>query len=171
MHLLLERVSSPLGTILLVTDDEGAVRALDFDDHEPRMHRLLRLHYRAYALDAGEIPANVTLALEQYFDGDLNAFSAVRVETGGTAFQREVWSALRTIAAGATASYGQLAAQLGHASATRAVGGANGANPVAVVVPCHRVIGANGALTGYGGGIARKRWLLDHERRWTTITR
>jgi methylated-DNA-[protein]-cysteine S-methyltransferase len=153
-----------------VTDADGALRALDFDDFEARLHRLLRLQYHAYALEDGRAPTAVTQALTNYFDGELNAIERVRVATGGTPFQREVWSALRTIAAGVTASYGQLAAQLGHARASRAVGRANGANPVAVVVPCHRVIGANGAFTGYGGGIARKRWLLDHERRWTTIT-
>jgi methylated-DNA-[protein]-cysteine S-methyltransferase len=86
------------------------------------------------------------------------------VETGGTPFQREVWHALREIPCGTTTSYGKLAELIGRPAAMRAVGLANGANPVAVVVPCHRVIGANGSLTGYGGGIERKRWLLDHEK-------
>jgi methylated-DNA-[protein]-cysteine S-methyltransferase len=155
--------------MLLVTDDDGALRALDFDDYESRMHRLLRLHYRTYALEGGPRSPALTRALTLYFDGDLNAIQMVRVATGGTPFQREVWSALRKTVAGATTSYGRLATQLGRPRASRAVGLANGANPVAIIVPCHRVIGANGALTGYGGGLARKRWLLDHERRYATV--
>lgn len=165
-RLRLGRLASPLGTILLVTNDEGALRALDFDDYEPRLHRLLRLHSGAHALEDGPAPASVVQALSNYFAGDLNAIDMVLVATGGTPFQRDVWAALRKIAAGATASYGQLATQLGRPAASRAVGLANGANPAAIVVPCHRVIGANGALTGYAGGLARKRWLLDHERRY-----
>src|SRR5207244_1075492 len=102
-------------------------------------------------------------ALEAYFAGRIDALAEIRTATGGTHFQREVWNALRGIPAGATISYGQLAASLGRAGASRAVGAANGANPIPIVVPCHRVIGANGTLTGYGGGLAHKRWLLDHE--------
>jgi methylated-DNA-[protein]-cysteine S-methyltransferase len=86
------------------------------------------------------------------------------VTTGGTAFQREVWRALRKIRCGATVSYAKLADQIGRPTAVRAVGLANGSNPIGIVVPCHRVIGANGSLTGYGGGMERKRWLLEHER-------
>jgi methylated-DNA-[protein]-cysteine S-methyltransferase len=161
----LERRPSPIGTLLLVTDDDGALRALDFGDYEPRMHRLLRQHYKVYSLEDGPAPVTVAKALTDYFEGDMSAIKDISVITGGTAFQREVWEGLRGITAGATKSYGQLAAQLGHPGASRAVGLANGANPVGIVVPCHRVIGANGALTGYGGGLMRKRWLLDHERR------
>src|SRR5208283_2077845 len=98
------------------------------------------------------------------FAGDLRVLDLLPVETGGTAFQRQVWQSLREIPCGTTVSYGQLAERIGRPSAVRAVGLANGANPVAVVVPCHRVIGSNGSLTGYGGGIERKRWLLNHER-------
>jgi methylated-DNA-[protein]-cysteine S-methyltransferase len=107
-------------------------------------------------------------ALRAYFDGTMDALDDVPVATGGTAFQRDVWNALRTIPAGDTRSYGELAAKIGRAGASRAVGAANGANPVAIVVPCHRVIGASGAITGYAGGVANKRWLLDHERRHAT---
>jgi len=85
------------------------------------------------------------------------------VDPGGTEFQRTVWSALRTIPVGATRTYGQLAASIGRPTAPRAVGLANGRNPVAIVIPCHRVIGSNAALTGYGGGLPRKQWLLRHE--------
>jgi methylated-DNA-[protein]-cysteine S-methyltransferase len=98
-----------------------------------------------------------------YFAGDLSAIERLAVVTGGTDFQREVWAALRRIPAGRTLSYGALATQLGRPKAVRAVGLANGANPIGIVVPCHRVIGADGSLTGYGGGLERKRWLLAHE--------
>jgi methylated-DNA-[protein]-cysteine S-methyltransferase len=165
MRLLLDRFVSPIGTILLVSDEDGALRALDFEDYEARMQKLLRRHYGAVELRGGVAPKEARRALGAYFGGDLDALSIVRVATGGSPFQREVWAALRRIPAGATRSYGELAAKLGRSGASRAVGLANGANPVAVVVPCHRVIGASGALTGYGGGLPRKRWLLDHERR------
>jgi methylated-DNA-[protein]-cysteine S-methyltransferase len=167
MRLQLDRWSSPIGTMLLVFDSEGALRALDFEDYEARMTTLLRRHYGGVELRDGAAPPAATGALKTYFDGDLAALGDVNVATGGSRFQRDVWRALRAIPAGATTSYGQLAAALGRPSASRAVGLANGANPFAIVVPCHRVIGANGALTGYGGGLPRKRWLLDHERRFS----
>jgi methylated-DNA-[protein]-cysteine S-methyltransferase len=164
MLLRLERYTSPLSPLLLVTDEAGALRALEFADKEPRMHRLLREHYGEYELEKGAPPASIIRSLDAYFDGDLGALESVRIATGGTPFQRAVWRALRTIKAGTTKSYGQIAASIGRPSASRAVGAANGSNPIAIVVPCHRVIGAKGALTGYGGGLSRKRWLLDHER-------
>ncbi len=108
-------------------------------------------------------PDSIRAPIQAYFEGDLAALARVLVETGGTAFQRKVWAALRRIPAGTTATYGQLAAAIGNANASRAVGMANGSNPVAIVVPCHRVIGAGGGLTGYAGGTDRKRWLLTHE--------
>jgi methylated-DNA-[protein]-cysteine S-methyltransferase len=116
-------------------------------------------------LDEGAAPKSIVKVLNAYFAGELDALNDVPVATGGTEFQRKVWRALRMIPAGATMSYGELAAKIGRPSASRAVGAANGSNPVAIVVPCHRVIGANGTLTGYGGGLPRKRWLLDHERK------
>ena len=163
-RLLLDRLPTPLGVMLLVTDEREHLRALDWEDHEPRMRRLLRLHYGASgsALHPGSSPA-VRAALEAYFAGDLAAIARLPVETGGTPFQREVWAALRRIPAGDTLSYGALAARIHRRSAVRAVGRANGANPVGIVVPCHRVIGADGSLTGYGGGLERKQWLLAHE--------
>jgi methylated-DNA-[protein]-cysteine S-methyltransferase len=105
----------------------------------------------------------LTHAISSYFTGDLTAIDILPVQTGGTPFQREVWRALRTITCGATVSYAKLAGQIGRPAAVRAVGLANGSNPVGIVVPCHRVIGSNGSLTGYGGGMERKRWLLEHE--------
>jgi methylated-DNA-[protein]-cysteine S-methyltransferase len=159
------RIATPIGQMLVVTDTEGAVRALDWEDHEDRMLRLLRLHYgaQAPALTRGHSPSSVRAALLAYLAGELSAIDAVPVATAGTPFQREVWAALRRIPAGRIASYGQLAVQIGRPAAVRAVGLANGSNPVGVIVPCHRVIGANGSLTGYGGGVERKRWLLAHE--------
>lgn len=164
MDLVVERMTSPVGTIQLVYDG-AALRALDFLDYDDRLHRLLRTHYGDYTLAATERRGPYRDAIEAYFAGDLAAIDTVRVETGGTPFQREVWRALRDIPAGRTISYGALARQIGRPAAVRAVGLANGANPVGIVVPCHRVIGADGSLTGYGGGLPRKRWLLDHERR------
>jgi O-6-methylguanine DNA methyltransferase len=155
--------ASPLGDILLVTDGEGALRALDFHDHETRMLRLLRLHYGMVELDAVAAPTPLTEALRAYFAGDFPALRDVPVTTGGSDFQRRVWAGLRGIPPGTTTSYGKLATAIGKPGAARAVGLANGANPVAIVVPCHRVIGANSSLTGFGGGLHRKRWLLDHE--------
>jgi len=165
MHLRLDRFSSPIGSLQLVTDAEGRLRVLDFHDHVERMHRLLRRQYGTFQLDNGRAPGSVIALLEAYFAGDIACLAAVPVATAGTAFQRRVWAALREIPAGTTMSYGRLAAKLGMPKASRAVGLANGANPVGIVVPCHRVIGANGALTGFGGGLDRKRWLLEHERR------
>ena len=169
MRLLLERRTSPISSLLLVTDEDGVLRALDFADHEARMHRSLRDHYREYALEEGAAPVSVTQALDAYFEGSLDALAHVKTATGGTPFQREVWKALRAIPAAVTISYGQLAANIGRPGACRAVGAANGANPIAIVVPCHRVIGANGTLTGYGGGLSRKQLLLDHEARFAPI--
>ena len=163
LNLILDRLASPVGEVLLVVDAGGAVRALDFHDYEDRLRRLLRLHYGAVVLTEGRAPEAVRRAVEAYFAGDLAAFDAIRVETGGTVFQRAVWRALRDIPAGETRTYGQLAQAVGSPKAVRAVGLANGANPVGVIVPCHRVIGANGTLTGYAGGLERKRWLLAHE--------
>lgn len=159
----LDRMATPIGTALLVTDADGALRALDWEDHEPRLRQLLRLQYGAAALEDAQAPRDITAALTEYFAGDLASLNAIRWRVAGTAFQRKVWTALRTIPAGTTINYGALAAQLDMPKAVRAVGFANGSNPISVVIPCHRVIGASGSLTGYGGGLPRKRWLLAHE--------
>jgi O-6-methylguanine DNA methyltransferase len=158
------RVPSPLGSLFVVHDSDGHLRALDFPDYEERLHRLLRLHYGACEPAPGPAPGVTVLALDAFFAGELEAIDTLSVQTGGTEFQRRVWAALRRIPAGTTTSYRQLAAAIGRPDAVRAVGLANGANPIAIVVPCHRVIGADGSLTGYGGGLERKRWLLAHER-------
>jgi methylated-DNA-[protein]-cysteine S-methyltransferase len=103
-------------------------------------------------------------AMTAYFAGDTDAIDELPTATGGTDFQRAVWAALRDVGAGRTVAYGDIAVAIGRPSAMRAVGMANGANPIAIVVPCHRIIGRSGLLTGYAGGLARKQWLLAHER-------
>jgi methylated-DNA-[protein]-cysteine S-methyltransferase len=114
-------------------------------------------------LQARKTTPAIGRALEAYFAGDLTAIDTLSVKTAGTSFQQTVWKALRAISPGTTLSYGELARRLGRPNSARAVGLANGSNPVAIVVPCHRLIGADASLTGYGGGIGRKRWLLAHE--------
>jgi methylated-DNA-[protein]-cysteine S-methyltransferase len=161
---LIDRFGTPIGTALLVTDGEGAMRALDWDDHEPRMRELLRLQYGgAVTLVEKPAPKPIRDALTGYFAGDLDRLTSIPCRFGGTAFQQSVWTALPTVPAGTTMSYGALATRIGVPKAVRAVGHANGSNPISVVIPCHRLIGANGSLIRYGGGLARKRWLLRHE--------
>lgn len=162
-----ERLSTPTGPMRLVTDEQQRLRALDWDDHEDRMLRLFQRGYGPDAVRLREAPARsaAARALEAYFAGELDAVAALPTAARGTTFQETVWTALRSIPVGQTLSYGALAARLGQPTAARAVGMANGANPIAIVVPCHRVIGANASLTGYGGGMERKRWLLEHEGR------
>ncbi|MCL2894761.1 methylated-DNA--[protein]-cysteine S-methyltransferase [Brenneria tiliae] len=164
----LQRMATPLGEMLMVVDEQRQLRALDWLGYEERLHTLLRRQYRGVQTLLQERPADaeLRLAMQAYFDGDLAAIDRLPLATGGTAFQRLVWRRLRDIPAGETLSYGALAARINNPLAVRAVGLANGANPVGIVVPCHRVIGANQSLTGYGGGLERKRWLLEHERKW-----
>lgn len=159
----LDRLETPIGTALLVTDDQGLLRALDWSDYEARLHRLLRRHYGDYVLEKAAAPKDITAALAGYFKGDLGRLNTIKWRTNGTPFQRKVWSSLQKVRAGKTSSYGAFASRLDVPNAARAVGLANGANPVSVVVPCHRLISADGSLTGYGGGLARKEWLLAHE--------
>jgi methylated-DNA-[protein]-cysteine S-methyltransferase len=159
----LDRLETPIGVALLVTDVDGILRALDWEDHEPRMRQLLRLQYGAVALKGARAPKDIRAALSGYFKGDIDRLSTIKWRVAGTPFQHKVWNALPKIRAGTTMSYGALAAKLETPNAMRAVGHANGSNPISVVVPCHRVIGADGSLTGYGGGLERKRWLLAHE--------
>ena len=159
----LDRLETPIGTALLVTDSDGVLRALDWEDYEQRMKELLRLQVGAVALKAARAPQDLRAALSGYFKGDLDRLAAIRWRVAGTPFQQRVWNALPKIPAGTTMSYGALAAKLKTPRAMRAVGHANGANPISVVVPCHRLIGANGSLVKYGGGLERKRWLLQHE--------
>jgi methylated-DNA-[protein]-cysteine S-methyltransferase len=161
--LTLDRLATPIGEIDVVTDAEGRLRVLEFHDQPERLARALYLHHRDQPVQAGAAPPPVRDGLAAYFAGELQALRTVPWALDGTAFQREVWNALVEIPLGSATTYAQLAARIGRPTAIRAMGAANGANPIAIVVPCHRVIGADGSLTGYGGGIARKRWLLAHE--------
>lgn len=168
-----ERFETPTGPMVLVTDEQGLVHALDWEDHRERTERLLGRYYRQVTLAPREsrkesVAKRVMLA---YFAGRLDAIDELRVATSGTEFQNQVWTALRRIPTGKTVSYGALARAIGRPAAVRAVGMANGSNPIAIIVPCHRVIGANASLTGYGGGLDRKRWLLDHEAAGTASKR
>jgi methylated-DNA-[protein]-cysteine S-methyltransferase len=166
LALLIDRIRTPIGELAIVADEEDRLRAVEWSEHDERMLRALRLHYGegGYGVKKARNPAGLSAALSAYFGGELNAIERLKVATGGTPFQNAVWKALRTIPCGETISYAALAERVGRPSAVRAVGHANGDNPISVVVPCHRVIGTNGSLTGYGGGIERKRWLLAHER-------
>ncbi len=164
MNFALDRLPTAIGDLLIVFDEAGRLRALDWDDYEARMRRLLRLQYRAeISLQSGGAPSRIRDALTSYFAGDHAALDAIEVEIAGTPFQRTLWSALRSIPSGQTSTYGALAEKIGLPKAIRAVGAANGANPISIVLPCHRVIGSDQRLTGYGGGLDRKRWLLTHE--------
>lgn len=159
----LDRLTTPIGVALLVNDDEGVLRALDWEEYEPRMRQLLRLQCGQVELKNERAPAALKAALAAYFRGDLDRLGDIKWRVAGTPFQRKVWQALPKIPAGKTLSYGALAARLDAPRAVRAVGHANGSNPISVVVPCHRLIGADGSLVKYGGGLERKRWLLRHE--------
>ena len=159
----LDRLETPIGVALLVTDSDGVLRALDWEDYATRMRELLRLQYGTVALQEAQAPGQMRKALSAYFKGDLDRLNAIEWRVAGTPFQQKVWHALPGIPAGTTMSYGAMAARLDTPRAMRAVGHANGSNPVSVVVPCHRLIGADGTLVKYGGGLSRKRWLLEHE--------
>jgi methylated-DNA-[protein]-cysteine S-methyltransferase len=169
LELLIDRIDTPIGEMVIIADRDGNLRAVDWTDHDPRAQNFLRLHYAAknrragFTLTPARNPSGLSGAISAYFAGDLTAIDNLPVKTNGTHFQRQVWQALREIPLGTTISYGELARRIGRPTAVRAVGLANGSNPIGVIVPCHRVIGSNGSLTGYGGGIERKRWLLEHE--------
>ncbi len=162
MKLYQDEFASPVGLVYVVSDGTN-LRAIDFEGYESRMHRLLARHYGQYTLHSTRDPIGAVSRLLEYFAGDLHAIDGLPVATNGTPFQKEVWNALGAVPAGTTESYGMIAGRIGRPKACRAVGLANGSNPIALVVPCHRIVGANDALTGYGGGLERKEWLLDHE--------
>lgn len=173
LHLFLDKMKTPLGELMLLADQSGSLRVIEWVDHVDRMNLLLLRQYRRIeiTMEPRYNPFGLTSALEAYFAGDMEGIQSLPVSTAGTPFQKRVWQSLRTIPTGETVSYGSLANRLGVAEAARAVGLANGANPVSIVVPCHRVIGSNGSLTGYGGGLHRKRWLLEHEQRYRSVAR
>jgi methylated-DNA-[protein]-cysteine S-methyltransferase len=155
-------IDSPVGPLAIAAAD-GRVCLVHFGGDTPAARRALARWYPSSIVAPHADPGAAVTALRAYFAGQLDAIDRVLVDMNGTPFQRQVWAALRGIGPGRAVSYGALARSIGAPSAVRAVGAANGANPVAVIVPCHRVIGSSGSLTGYGGGLERKRWLLEHE--------
>ena len=162
MQLLTDEIGCALGTLVLVARG-GRLCGLDYGDERDRLREMLAARYLDPRLVPAIDPFGHSTRLRAYLAGELAAIDAIPVETGGTLFQRQVWSALRRIPAGRTVSYAALARRIGRPAASRAVGAANARNPVAIVVPCHRLIGSDASLTGYAGGLARKRWLLAHE--------
>jgi methylated-DNA-[protein]-cysteine S-methyltransferase len=162
MRLLADEVASPIGTILVAARD-GRLCALDFEDCRDRMLSLLRRRDRELEFMSSPNPFGISGRVRAYLGGDLEALDVVAVETGGTELQQRVWGALRRIPGGSTVTYSDLAAVVGRPCAARAIGSINALNPIAIAVPCHRVIGRDSSLTGYAGGVWRKRWLLAHE--------
>lgn len=159
--ILVQTLDSPIGP-LTTAERAGRICLLHFGVDGPAIDRMFDRWYPGEPRARQPIPAAAAV-VSRYFAGDIGALDSVAVELNGTPFQKKTWLALRRIPAGSTISYAELARRIGESSAIRAVGTANGANPVAIVVPCHRVIGSNGTLTGYGGGLDRKHWLLAHE--------
>jgi methylated-DNA-[protein]-cysteine S-methyltransferase len=154
-------IDSPIGTITLVADDDALVEV-----HLPNEHSSSATAAEDTSPAEHAVLGRVASQLREYFAGERLEFD-VPLAPHGTTFQLAAWQALRTIPYGETVSYGEQARRLGDARKARAVGAANGRNPLPIVVPCHRVVGANGHLTGFGGGIECKAWLLDHEREVT----
>jgi methylated-DNA-[protein]-cysteine S-methyltransferase len=155
-------VETPIGS-LTVAAHGPRVCLVHFGPIDRYVRSSLGNWYPDEPIAPADDPAGAVRLLERYFAGDLAALDEIEVELHGTPFQQRVWNALRTVREGTTLSYAKLADRVGSPAAVRAVGAANGANPVAVVLPCHRIIGSDGSLTGYGGGLDRKRWLLEHE--------
>jgi methylated-DNA-[protein]-cysteine S-methyltransferase len=160
--ILTDHVETPIGPMLLMVEDDVVI-GLEFDDQPERYMKDLRRRYPDLVMKEMANPRGFSDHLRAYYKGDLAAVDSLPTMGGGTPFQERVWAELRRIPIGTTISYGELAERLGDKNAMRAVGLANGRNPISVVVPCHRVIGADGTLTGYGGGLPRKTWLLNHE--------
>lgn len=165
--LVTQTIATPIGDLMLVAEGDLLCMA-EFADCAARSERWLgkRLCSRSVTLVAGEVPDGIRQAFDVYFGGGIGAIDDIAVGLSGTVFQNQVWEALRAIPPGRTLAYGAFAERLGRPQAARAVGHANGTNPLSIVVPCHRLVGADGALTDYGGGLWRKRWLLDHEARY-----
>ena len=155
--------NSHLGKLLMAFRS-GKLVSLDFTDYSLRFDALLKKRWPKANRQRVELSREMEQRLDKYFDGDFSAFQGLELETFGTEFQDLVWQHLAQIPVGETWSYGQLAAALGKPSASRAIGRTNGLNPIAIVLPCHRVVGGSGKLTGYAGGLPRKEWLLHHEK-------
>jgi methylated-DNA-[protein]-cysteine S-methyltransferase len=163
MRLRRDYFTSPIGPLRLLVDEQDRLRGLDFEGGREAADAALRRAHGPLTIVDGAAPDSVRAPLAAYFTGDLAALERIAVATSGGVFQEAAWAALRAIPVGQTRTYAQQAAAIGRPAAMRAIGQANHRNPVAIVNPCHRVIGANGQLTGYGGGLDRKIWLLRHE--------
>jgi methylated-DNA-[protein]-cysteine S-methyltransferase len=165
LDFFIDRLATPIGELIVIADGDGALRTVDWTDHEARMKLLLDRYYGKgrYTLTPRRDPGGSSSAMRRYFKGDIGVLKDLAVATSGTAFQTSVWKALRKINDGTAISYAELARRIAKPKAVRAAGLANGQNPISIVVPCHRVIGSDGSLTGYGGGLHRKQWLLAHE--------
>jgi methylated-DNA-[protein]-cysteine S-methyltransferase len=162
-----DQIKTPIGDMILIADGDGGLRMTWFDPQDGRWKKSFKRHYPVAKLVARYNPSGLSASMRAYYDGDVYILDKLAVVFGGTPFQNKVWKALRTIPCSMTLSYGTLARRICEPKAVRAVGLANGSNPIGVVVPCHRVIGSDGSLTGYGGGLPRKRWLLAHEAKHT----
>lgn len=162
INLLCETFETPCGIISIIFDHNDTLYHLDFPDQGIRQERLMKRRFKSYELK-NEPSQNIKIHVLSYLNGDMNALEKITCDTGGTDFQRSVWNALKSIPCRTTLSYLKLAFQLGNPKAVRAVARANSLNPISLVYPCHRVIGSNGSLTGYAGGLDRKAWLLRHE--------
>ena len=159
----MDTFGTPIGRFAVVSDEAGRLLAAGFTDGHERMEARLAGNASSPSLRRSKDPFGLRSAIEAYFDGDLHAIDGLPVASAGTTFQMAVWKSLRRIPCGQTRSYADIARSIRNPKAVRAVGMANHHNPVGLVVPCHRVVGADGSLGGYGGGIDRKRWLLRHE--------
>jgi methylated-DNA-[protein]-cysteine S-methyltransferase len=164
MHeFFIDEMKTPIGVLQIISDQRGRLRLVGWHEGQDRYHGTLKRWHGDITLTKKKNAFERTDAMKAYFDGDVRILDTLPVASEGTDFQKIVWKTLRKIPVGETWSYGQMAKHIGDPNATRAVGLANGSNPIGIVVPCHRVIGANGTLTGYGGGLPRKKWLLAHE--------
>jgi methylated-DNA-[protein]-cysteine S-methyltransferase len=159
--LQIDHLESPVGTVTIAVHDD-TLCALDFVDEAAMRARLEQRFDDVHFVDC-EDPAGLTTRLRAYFGGRLDALDDVPVDPGGTPFQRRVWKALQDVPCGETRSYRDIAEAIGNDGAVRAVGSANGRNPIGIVIPCHRVVNADNRLGGYAGGLDNKRWLLQHE--------
>lgn len=162
MELAVSHLATPIGRLIIASGDAG-VCGLAFEDHEDALWPCLEARFGMLErrLERDDPPA--LERLRAYFEGDVAALDEIHTDAGGSTFQLQVWAALRRIPAGRTVSYRTLAGSIGRPTGSRAVATANATNPVAIAIPCHRVIHADGSISGYGGGVERKRWLLRHE--------
>lgn len=164
MQFFVERIKTPIGP-LLITHDGKALANIAFADREERRAEELARDFPNAQVKQITDETHLADALKRYFDGDIRTIDKLPVINFGTDFQRLCWNALRQVSPGTTRTYGDQARAIGRPRAPRAVGAANGFNPISIVIPCHRLVGTGGELVRYGGGLERKRWLIDHEAR------